>query len=74
MGKKECFKKIIGNPYNQTAFYWALMYKPSGPARPHIVRLCPRYEEVRRMVRENNDDWEKNGFGKEWSSKRFELS
>lgn len=51
---------------------WAVMYKPSGRAKPHITAMYPRGDDARRQVLGINRDWEKQGFGgSHWSVKRF---
>ena len=63
--KKE--PKIGGREYDSNAFYWAKMY------RNRIQSLHDREGDVRGDVLKLNREWERNGWNKEWSVKRFKL-
>lgn len=63
-------KQYDGVPYDSQAFFWAVMYKPSGRAKPHITTIHTRYYDARREVLRINSDpfWSGRNM---WSVKRF---
>lgn len=65
-------KRVEGRRYDSTGYYWALMYKPSGRAKPHIVALYPHGNDARREATRINHEPFWSG-KKQWSTKRFKL-
>lgn len=65
-------KSLNGKPYDSNSYYWALMYKPSGRGKAHIVCLYPKGNDARSEALRINKSpfWEgKNA----WSVKRFHF-
>ncbi len=58
---------VDGKKYDSNGWYWACMY------RKRIVALYPRHYEARERAFRANLDWEKNGWPREWSTKRFRF-
>ena len=58
-------KKVVGKIYTRNDFYWAVMYKR------RITAIYPRESDARTTVFKSNLTWQKNGWKKDWSVKRF---
>lgn len=67
-------KRPTGYRYNEgPVWFWAVMYKPRGRAKPYITVLYPRWKEAKSHVMEANREWAKNGWREAFSTKRFRF-
>lgn len=54
--------------YRKTDFYWAVMYKPSARAKPHIICIYPRHRDAVIEAMGINRRWKEQGFGDQYFS------
>lgn len=60
--------------YRKTDFYWAVMYKPSGLGKPHVVCIYPRQRDAKSEAIQSNRNWKKLSMsGEPYSIMRFRF-
>lgn len=58
---------VDGKMYDRNGFWWGVTYGK------RIVHFYPRWGDARSHAFQQNLIWEKNGWGKQWGTKRFKF-